>query len=300
MPSLLQRLTERSGKEQDRCLYVPQTTSELTGELAWLREFPQTVPPFTYKFREFGSVTALSILEATDAGIKDEKFDFQELAILLTPFDLNRLESYANNMLLPIVFNLFFQRRLGDEMRLTAMQGSILLGLGLQRKTIEDVESFDEYNRRSSIYLSRFSHYSSRSSEKPPIGRSISKRRLLALKIEAASTALDKLPEVASSMKERERQMLDSLDLKRYAIDDAIADWSLAEAEAQVSNNLKCGNRSSGLKGDSMVVSHVKATTATAAAAGEQRNLEKLEESMDNGGKDKKKPTRGNSKKAKH
>jgi N-acetyltransferase 10 len=72
----------------------------------------------------------------------------QELGILLTPFDLKRLESYANNMLdyhvildlLPTIAGLFFQRRLGDEVRLTAVQSSILLALGMQRKTVEDVE----------------------------------------------------------------------------------------------------------------------------------------------------------------
>jgi len=43
-----------------------------------------------------------------------------ELSILLTPFDLKRLESYANNMLdyhvvldlLPTVASLYFQKRL--------------------------------------------------------------------------------------------------------------------------------------------------------------------------------------------
>ena len=72
----------------------------------------------------------------------------QELGILLTPFDLKRLESYANNMLdyhvildlLPTIASLFFQRRLGEEVRLTPVQSSILLALGMQRKTIEDVE----------------------------------------------------------------------------------------------------------------------------------------------------------------
>lgn len=123
------------------------------------------------------------------------ELDSQELAILLTPFDLKRLESYANNMLdyhvildlLPIIASLFFQRRLGDQVRLTAVQSSILLALGLQRKTIEDVEvclllfslirsrkadsPFDESDRQNSIYLSRrLSHYSSRLSEKSLIG----------------------------------------------------------------------------------------------------------------------------------
>lgn len=72
------------------------------------------------------------------------------MAILLTPFDLKRLESYANNMLdyhvildlIPTIASLYFQKRLGDEVRLSAVQSSILLALGLQRKIIEEVEVF--------------------------------------------------------------------------------------------------------------------------------------------------------------
>ena len=73
--------------------------------------------------------------------------------MLLTPFDLKRLESYANNMLdyhvildlMPTVANLYFQKKLGSQdgegpMRLTAVQSSILLALGLQRKSLEDLE----------------------------------------------------------------------------------------------------------------------------------------------------------------
>ena len=71
-----------------------------------------------------------------------------ELSILLTPFDLKRLESYANNMLdyhvildlLPTIASLFFEERLEDGIRLSAVQRSILLALGLQRKSIEEVE----------------------------------------------------------------------------------------------------------------------------------------------------------------
>ena len=71
-----------------------------------------------------------------------------ELSILLTTFDLKRLESYANNMLdyhvvldlLPMITSLFSEKRLGDEVRLNAVQSSILLALGLQPKSIEEVE----------------------------------------------------------------------------------------------------------------------------------------------------------------
>jgi len=295
--------------------------SSVESELEWLREFVRDfrkrfLSLLSYKFREFGSVTALSILEAANVGIKggegdqSKELDSQELAILLTPFDLKRLESYANNMLdyhvildlLPIIASLFFQRRLGDQVRLTAVQSSILLALGLQRKTIEDVEA--ELHLPVSQALALF----------VKIVRKISNRLIDIQKAainaqipEASSTVLNILPvrpdqgenvtasldkeledagkEVESSMKERQRQMLDSLDLKKYAIDDASADWNLAEA--QVANNLK----GSGIKGVSTVVS-VKATVA----AGQKR---KLEESVDGGGRDKKKPTR-RGKKVKH
>lgn len=42
--------------------------------------------------------------------------------------------------LLPTVASLYFEKRLGEEVRLSAVQSSILLALGLQRKTIEEVE----------------------------------------------------------------------------------------------------------------------------------------------------------------
>ena len=68
--------------------------------------------------------------------------------MLLTPFDLKRLESYANNALdyhvvldlIPTIAALYFDRRLGPDVRLSAVQSAILLGLGLQRKTLEDLE----------------------------------------------------------------------------------------------------------------------------------------------------------------
>jgi tRNA(Met) C34 N-acetyltransferase TmcA len=67
---------------------------------------------------------------------------------LFTPFDLKRLKSYAQNLLdyhvildlLPTVAMLYFEKRLGEEVRLSAIQSSLLLGMGLQRKSVEVVE----------------------------------------------------------------------------------------------------------------------------------------------------------------
>ncbi|KAI0754721.1 DUF699-domain-containing protein [Daedaleopsis nitida] len=157
-------------------LYLRQTQSELTGEhtcvmvrglnssaeseLEWLGEFAKDfrrrfLTLLSFKFREFGSVTALSVLEAANAGVKKLDEDpsrelvSSELSILLSPFDLKRLDSYANNQLdyhvvmdlLPTIAQLYFEKRLGPDVRLSAVQSSILLALGLQRKTIEDIEA---------------------------------------------------------------------------------------------------------------------------------------------------------------
>ncbi len=43
--------------------------------------------------------------------------------------------------LLPTIASLYFTRRLGSEVSLAAAQQAILLALGLQRKSIEDVEA---------------------------------------------------------------------------------------------------------------------------------------------------------------
>lgn len=55
--------------------------------------------------------------------------------------------------LLPIVSSLYFEKRLGEGVRLGAVQSSILLALGLQRKTIEEVEVSERCHSRTYIGL---------------------------------------------------------------------------------------------------------------------------------------------------
>ncbi|TFY62510.1 hypothetical protein EVJ58_g3813 [Rhodofomes roseus] len=264
-------------------LYIRQTTSELTGEhtcvmarglntsadseLEWLGEFARDfrrrfLSLLSFKFREFGSVTALSILEAASNGVKKlgsertKDLTNQELSFLLSPFDLKRLESYANNMLdyhvildlLPTVTSLYFEKRLGEDVHLSAVQSSILLALGMQRKTIEEVES--ELQLPVSQALALF----------VKIVKKISKR-LNDVQRQAISAAMPEEPatsridgdgsatkwkpvetsitdelkdagdEVTKSLRDKQRQMIDSLDLSKYAIDDPSANWSMAEAQ---------------------------------------------------------------------
>ncbi|KAF8200392.1 GNAT acetyltransferase 2-domain-containing protein [Pholiota molesta] len=330
-------------------LYVRQTTSELTGEhtcvmvrglnssvpseMGWLHEFAKDfrrrfLTLLSYKFREFGSVTALSILEAANAGIKEDLGEIElkapELGVLLTPFDLKRLESYANNMLdyhvildlMPTVANLYFQKRLGTSnkggdsegqegpMRLTAVQSSILLAIGLQRKTLEELET--ELNLPVSQALALFGKLIRKISKrlidirKAAISAELPEPKFTSASLvgstrlegdaliggdNAAANMEAELEqagnEVTSAMRERQKEMLASLDLSKYAIGDTQADWSLAEAQVAQ-------------PGKSTVVS-VKSTTV----AGQKRKADGPAASSNTGGKEKKN-RRSISKKAKH
>ncbi|KAG6853377.1 hypothetical protein C0991_004936 [Blastosporella zonata] len=314
-------------------LYVRQTTSELTGEhtcvmvrglnsssdsgLEWLGEFAKDfrkrfLSLLSFKFREFGSVTALSVLEAVNSGLKKQDGDkakdlaASELGLLFTPFDLKRLESYANNMLdyhvildlLPTLASLYFQKRLGEDVRLSAVQSSILLALGLQRKTIEEVET--ELQISVSQGLALF----------VKVIRKVSKR-MVDVQKEAISAALpdvavkndntktqgtsglagwepvavsleDELDaagdEATAALREKQREMIDALDLKKFAIPDAGIEWE--GAEEQVSHIGRAGRQAS-------TIVSVKATPS--AAVGQKRKAES----------DEKKVTRRGGKKAK-
>ena len=162
-------------------VYLRQTANELTGEHtcvmlrtlaspnasdpAWLgaysRDFHRRfLSLLSYQFRAFASVQALALDESANAGIKldtnapPSPLDKRELDQLFSPFDLKRLDSYANNMLdyhvildlLPKIAELFFTGRIDGDggvdsgVRMSGVQKALLCAIGLQRKTLEDVE----------------------------------------------------------------------------------------------------------------------------------------------------------------
>ncbi|GJE88847.1 hypothetical protein PsYK624_049340 [Phanerochaete sordida] len=295
-------------------LYLRQTQSELTGEhtcvmvrglnssaddeLQWLGEFAKDfrrrfLTLLSFKFREFGAVTALSVLEAANAGVRALDADPArvlgpaELAFAMSPFDLKRLESYANNMLdyhvildlLPAAAGFYFERRLGD-VRLSAVQSSILLALGLQRKTIEDVEAELQLpvNQALALFGKLVRKLSKRLQDvqKAAVEASLPEapRALPAAGADAADGAWkpvaarleDELDaagdEATRALREKQREMIDALDLSKYAINDAAADWSMAEAQVA---RLATG----GAEGKSTII-----TVKSADAAGKKRKAD--------------------------
>lgn len=106
-------------------------------------------------FKKFDASTALSVIDATSPRSSTSlqttihrPVTVEELNSLISPFDMKRLNSYADNMieyhvildLVPILAGLYFAKRLGEECTLSAAQQAILLALGLQRKPVEALE----------------------------------------------------------------------------------------------------------------------------------------------------------------
>ncbi|KAJ3473426.1 hypothetical protein NLG97_g10313 [Lecanicillium saksenae] len=152
-------------------VYLRQTANDLTGEhtcvmlrpletgddSSWLGEFARDFQKrfnslLSYQFRNFNIKTALSIDEAASAGAKLDGTEVapltkQELDRYMSPFDLKRLESYANNMLdyhvildlLPTIATLYFNGKLKQGVSLTGIQQGIVMAMGLQRKDFDAV-----------------------------------------------------------------------------------------------------------------------------------------------------------------
>lgn len=181
----LQRFWKRSSFVP---VYLRQTANDLTGEHtcvmlrtleaqsadpSWLGAFSRDfqrrfLSLLSYQFRSFESPVALSINEAASSGIKydtsapTKPLTKAELDDVFSPFDLKRLDSYANNMLdyhvildmLPTIAHLYFIGRLSPAVKLSGLQTALLVAIGLQRRMLEDVGK--ELDLNSSQILAMF------------------------------------------------------------------------------------------------------------------------------------------------
>lgn len=169
-------------------VYLRQTANDLTGEhscvmlrtlstgsndASWLGAFARDfhrrfVSLLSYQFRTFASVLSLSIGESATAGAKLDPslvpppLKKSDLDAAFSPFDLKRLDSYANNLLdyhvildlIPTIATWYFSGRLSGNVSLSGIQQSILLAIGLQRKSVDELEK--ELNLASSQLLAMF------------------------------------------------------------------------------------------------------------------------------------------------
>ncbi|KAK4689014.1 N-acetyltransferase 10, partial [Tremellales sp. Uapishka_1] len=274
-------------------LYASQKENSLTGEYTfvmlrsllsnvaqsegWLNAFSQDfrhrfMSLLSYEsFKKFESATALSIVEATNSrhSTSDAKvITGEELTSLLTPFDMKRLESYCENMLdyhvvldlIPTIATLFFSKRLGD-FSLSAAQQAILLALGLQRKSIDALETelginstqtlalFGKILRKVTKHLKDVEKESISQDlpmERPTVVRNLptdengSAQQGMDAWKPMATTVEEDLREVVDEETRRnrtvQRELLDSMDMSKFAI-DGTADFSSAEHQVKALQN---------------------------------------------------------------
>ncbi|XP_053141280.1 RNA cytidine acetyltransferase isoform X3 [Hemicordylus capensis] len=167
-------LTPKLLKFWKRAGYVPvylrQTPNDLTGEHScvmlkqlneeeeeeqenWLAAFwkdfrRRFLSLLSYQFSTFPPSLALNILQ--NRNIKQQlqpPISRSELEAVFIPYDLKRLEMYSRNMvdyhlimdMIPTISRMYFLNQLGDT-TLSATQCALLLGIGLQHKSVDQLE----------------------------------------------------------------------------------------------------------------------------------------------------------------
>ncbi|CAH8471404.1 unnamed protein product [Heterobilharzia americana] len=167
-PSLL-RFWKRSGYVP---VYLRQSVNELTGEFTCIMLKPIRNQPISYRSPEwfqnyfddftkrliylfpgpFRNLDGTYGLELLSHKILETSLSQAEIKNLFSAVDLERLRRYSRSLidfhlvndLLPLLAQVYFQRRL-PNVRLNKTQQVILLGMGLQHKTVERLSS--EFDR---------------------------------------------------------------------------------------------------------------------------------------------------------
>ncbi|PFH63463.1 hypothetical protein XA68_10057 [Ophiocordyceps unilateralis] len=271
-------------------VYLRQTANNLTGEhtcvmlrpleksvdRSWLGAFARDFQKrfltlLSYQFRLFTATTALSIDEAANKGAELDSVDVApldktELDRQFSPFDLKRLESYANNMLdyhvildmMPAVATLYFAGRLKANIKLGGVQQCILLAVGLQRKDMDAVSQ--ELALPSNQLLAMFikmvrkltTHFGSLVAA--AVDAELPQAEQLAVSRQDASGAHDDeavddrfVPlatpleeeleeggnEALQALRQKQRELIDSLPLDQFAIEGDGPAWEAAEKQVQ-------------------------------------------------------------------
>ncbi|KAL7992270.1 hypothetical protein Chor_016526 [Crotalus horridus] len=151
-------------------VYLRQTPNDLTGEHScimlkmlneeeekteesWLTAFwkdfrRRFLSLLSYQFSTFSPSLALNILQ--NRNVKQQiqsSLSRNELEAVFIPYDLKRLEMYSRNMvdyhlimdMIPTISRMYFLNKFGD-MSLSATQAALLLGIGLQHKSMDQLE----------------------------------------------------------------------------------------------------------------------------------------------------------------
>ncbi|KAM6937841.1 RNA cytidine acetyltransferase [Xenentodon cancila] len=243
-------------------VYLRQTPNDLTGEHScvmlkelntdgapeqsqWLSAFwkdfrRRFLSLLSYQFSSFHPSLALSILQNK---CKEEATTLSsaELAAHFTPYDHKRLELYSRSMvdyhlimdLIPTVARMFFLKQLGDA-SLSAAQCALILGIGLQHKSVEQLEKEIDlpssqlmglFNRLIRKFVQVFTNI-----QEKAIEAQMAATKDVAMEPTVRSLNED-LNDAAKEFEERHKKDLEKvkdMDLEEYEIRGADEEWDQA------------------------------------------------------------------------
>ncbi|EQB79155.1 N-acetyltransferase 10, partial [Camelus ferus] len=243
-------------------VYLRQTPNDLTGEHscimlktltdedegdrgAWLSAFwkdfrRRFLALLSYQFSTFSPPLALNILQNRNIGKPTQPaLRREELEALFLPYDLKRLEMYSRNMvdyhlimdMIPAISRMYFLNQLGD-LALSAAQSALLLGIGLQHKSVDQLEKEIElpsgqlmglFNRIIRKVVKLFNEVQEKAIEE----------QMVAVKDvvmePTMKTLSDELDEAAKEFQEKHKKevgKLKDMDLSQYVIRGDDEEWN--------------------------------------------------------------------------
>ncbi|XP_053283475.1 RNA cytidine acetyltransferase [Pleuronectes platessa] len=241
-------------------VYLRQTPNDLTGEHScvmlkelntdeapeqsqWLAAFwkdfrRRFVSLLSYQFSSFNPSLALSILQNKKAKEETSTLSRSELDSHFSPYDLKRLELYSRSMvdyhlimdLIPVVSRMFFLKQLGN-ISISAAQCALLLGIGLQHKTVDKLEKEIElpssqlmglFNRLIRKFVQAFTSIQEKAIEAEMVATKD-------VSMEPTVRSLsDDLNEAAKEFEQQHKQDMEKvkdMDLEQYKIRGADEEW---------------------------------------------------------------------------
>lgn len=238
-------------------VYLRQTPNELTGEHScimlkemgenkesdWLAAFwtdfrRRFISLLSYQFRAFTPAMALNVLQqkkASDSSMRTV-LSRSELEYHVTRYDVKRLELYSQNMvdyhlimdLVPTIARLYYLDQ--TAVHLSVIQAGVLLGLGLQHKTVDVLEK--ELDLPSSQILGLFNKVMKKFTQhfndilEHDVEKGLLEKREITLDPVEQSME-DELNEAAAEVKKKQK-LLEDEDLKQFAIKGSEVEWDRA------------------------------------------------------------------------
>ncbi|KAI1198315.1 N-acetyltransferase-like protein [Nemania serpens] len=269
-------------------VYLRQTPNDLTGEhtcvmlralessdKTWLGSYANDfhnrfLSLLSYRFRTFEPGTALSINESATSGARLDPsyspppFTKESLDQILTPFDLKRLASYANNILdyhvildlMPRLSEPYFRGRLG-MVQLRPLQRSMLLAVSFQRKDLDTIatdfslpisQTLAMFMKIVKKFVTHFEGLVSGAIEaslpKDTIGVSVANAsgihddEIIDNRFNPIEQTLEEEleeggDEAMKEVRKKQRELIDSLPLDQYVVEGDDPAWDDAEKQVQ-------------------------------------------------------------------